>query len=302
MTAASDAHDLHKAIKGLGTDDSALVGIVGHRTKEELVSIAYTYEQKYHKTLSNDIKGDTSGNYRKLAVALTKPFPAYLARALHKAVAGLGTDDSALIDLLAFSLGKELVEAGKAYKLLYKKDLIDDVKGDTSGNYRTALSSLLSGSRQEHEPMDAEVVEKAAQDFYKKGEGRLGTSDEYFIHFLTSHSPHFIHAVDQAYRHKNGHSLRKAIKKETSGDYKNLLVALASHRSHYFAKRINQAIKGLGTDDRKLKRAFVLNDKREMKHIAERYAEKYKKSLSDDIKGDTSGWYQKLLLARIDAH
>ena len=61
-----DANDLYHAMKGLGTDDSILINIMGNRSKEHLQQVQLMYETTHKKTLEHDIRGDTSQNYGKL--------------------------------------------------------------------------------------------------------------------------------------------------------------------------------------------------------------------------------------------
>jgi annexin A7/11 len=56
----------------------------------------------------------------------------------------------------------------------------------------------------------------------------LGTDDSLFVKIFTTRSWWHLAAVDRFYRQLYGHSLRKAIKKETSGDYKLALLALST--------------------------------------------------------------------------
>jgi hypothetical protein len=60
---STDAHKLHKAMKGLGTDDSTLINIMTHRSKLQLAAINEAYLREFKKSLEKDIIGDTSGNY-----------------------------------------------------------------------------------------------------------------------------------------------------------------------------------------------------------------------------------------------
>lgn len=57
-------------MKGLGTDDKKLISIMGNRSHQQLAEIAKVYKAKYKQSLASDIKGDTSGNYRKLLLGL----------------------------------------------------------------------------------------------------------------------------------------------------------------------------------------------------------------------------------------
>ena len=67
-TAAYCAKQLHKAMKGLGTDEDALVEILCTRNHEEVLQIAAAYQEAYGNTLQADIQGETSGPFRRLLV------------------------------------------------------------------------------------------------------------------------------------------------------------------------------------------------------------------------------------------
>ncbi|ORX42315.1 annexin A4 [Piromyces finnis] len=59
-----------KSMKGLGTDDEKLIRLtVRHRAPYVIEPIKQAYKTKYGKTLAKRIKGDTSGDYRKLLIA-----------------------------------------------------------------------------------------------------------------------------------------------------------------------------------------------------------------------------------------
>lgn len=78
-----------------------------------------------------------------------------------------------------------------------------------------------------------------------------------------------------------------------------ILFALISP-SEYFAKRLNQAVKGIGTDDNLLIRILVTRDEIDMPQIKQYYKQIIKKDMLEDIKGDTSGDYRKLLIELAD--
>ncbi|GIQ84486.1 annexin [Kipferlia bialata] len=59
LIAAADA--IQTAMKGLGTDDPALIRSLASHSNAELQVIRATYEAKYARCLVDDIKGDTGG-------------------------------------------------------------------------------------------------------------------------------------------------------------------------------------------------------------------------------------------------
>jgi len=61
---------LHLAMKGLGTDDEALIRIIVSRCEIDLANIKYEYEKDHGKTLLSVVKGETSGDYRRALLTL----------------------------------------------------------------------------------------------------------------------------------------------------------------------------------------------------------------------------------------
>ena len=61
-----DAYEINRAIKGLGTDEDALIEVLCTRTNGQIKVISETYEKEYGKAMVKDIEGDTSGNFRKV--------------------------------------------------------------------------------------------------------------------------------------------------------------------------------------------------------------------------------------------
>uniref|UniRef100_UPI0037542FFE annexin n=1 Tax=Salmonella sp. s51933 TaxID=3160127 RepID=UPI0037542FFE len=64
------AERLWKSMKGAGTNDSLLIRIVVSRSEVDLVEIKQEFLTRYQKTLYKMIEGDTSGDYKKLLMAL----------------------------------------------------------------------------------------------------------------------------------------------------------------------------------------------------------------------------------------
>jgi len=295
----ASAEAIHKAVKGLGTDDKALVREITYHTNDQLTKINLEYQKKYEKNLFQAIKDDTSGDYCDLLVSLVMPINDYRAFVVKTAIAGAGTDEDALIDVFAHASKQEITDLRTSYEFVTNKNLEKELADDLSGNFKKAILSLLHCWR---EPgADPSRATADAEEIYKKGEGKWGTDDEFFVKFFTTKHFDHIALVDQAYHSKYGHSLRVAIDKETSGHYCDLLKALVTPRYHYFAKRVHDAIAGLGTKDEVLKRILVLNNSREhLEHLKRVYQELYKESLIDAIRGDTSGWYRETFLGILD--
>jgi len=284
---------MHEAIKGLGTDNATLIKIITSRSNQYLQEVGKEYARLHGKSLIDDVIDDTSGCYRDVLVALLRPRPEYMAHVLHHAMSGIGTNERALIDVLAFATNAEIQEIKRIYSALYKHELEKVLHSETSGHFLQGLLSLLEANRNEG-PASGQV-QQDADELFKRGEGKIGTDDKYFINFFTKSSPDHIQSVNAAYNSAHGHPLHVAIKKETSGDFKELLLALSTPRLQYFTQRIRSSVKGLGTNDQELIFSFVLNADA-LLEIREIYWKLFNVHMEDDIRGDTSGNYQITLM------
>ena len=112
-------------------------------------------------------------------------------------------------------------------------------------------------------------------------------------------SPEEMVLVGRYYYQKTQNILIDIIEKKYSGKSKNLLreVVFANIIPHeLFAEKIRNSIKGLGTNTAVLNRVLAARRGVDMPQIKEIYQWKYNTTLKDDIKGDTSGTYEKLCL------
>lgn len=64
------ARVLHRSMAGLGTNDRLLMRVVVTRCERDMALIKKEFEAQYNKTLAHYIKGDTSGDYEHLLLAL----------------------------------------------------------------------------------------------------------------------------------------------------------------------------------------------------------------------------------------
>ncbi|XP_034508252.1 annexin A4-like, partial [Ailuropoda melanoleuca] len=64
------AERLYKSMKGLGTDDDTLIRVMVSRCEVDMLEIRSQFKKMYGKSLHSFIKGDTSGDYRKILLKL----------------------------------------------------------------------------------------------------------------------------------------------------------------------------------------------------------------------------------------
>eukprot|EP00128_Syssomonas_multiformis_P015350 Colp12_sorted_trinity150504_noHs@4332 len=299
FNAEEDAKTLRAAMKGLGTDEAAIIKVVANRSLAQRLEIKKTFKTSFGRDLIADLKDELSGNFEDAILALFQTAAEYDADSLHKAMKGAGTDESTLIEILASRNNAQITAIKAAYKAAHKKELEDAVISETSGDFKKFLVGLLQANRSEAATADAAKAAADAKDIHEAGVARWGTDESTFRRVLALRSAAELSAINAAYHKLAGHTLIDAIKNEFSGDAKTAMVSVVealTSPDEYFAKRVHDAVAGLGTKDTQLIRVIVTRDEVNMPGIKAAYKKLYGKDMVQAIKDDTSGDYKKLLV------
>lgn len=142
-----NAKELYDAgIQKKGREQLTYLYILTQKSREELATISKIYYKWYSKTLFQEIESLFSGDARRvlkaIVYALLSPSE-YFAYRIHKAIKGLGTNDTILIRVLVSRDEIDINRIKRYYKQLYKKELYQAVSEDVSGDYRTLLLELI---------------------------------------------------------------------------------------------------------------------------------------------------------------
>ena len=293
-----DCSTLRNSMRGLGTDEDTIINLICQRTNSQRQQIKQYYISCYGRDLIQDLKKELSGNFENVVVAMFQTPPEYDAECLHKAMKGMGTDESVLIEIIASRPSFQLEQIKQAYRMKYNKDLVRAIESETSGNLRKLLVSLLLAQRSQNQVPNQQQCMMDAQALYKAGEGRWGTDESTFNQIFSTRSSAEIACINQCYVSIRGKSLEKAIDSEFSGNAKKLFMTLLKvliNPPSYFAERIHDSLKGIGTNDTKLIRNIVSRCEIDMPQIKQCYRSMYGRELLSDVRGDTSGDYKKIL-------
>ena len=297
-----DCKILRSAVHGFGTDERAIINIIVNRNMAQRQEIRRTYKACFGKDLIKRLQEDTSGNFKQVISAMFMTPAEYDAYCLYKAMKGLGTDEGVLIEIIGTRNNQQLQEIKDIFEKEYKNSLENWIKGDTSGNFKLLLIALLQCNRSNNPNPDMNVCRADAQALYNAGEGRWGTDEATFIRIFANRSAAEMHCINQCYTQLRGKGLLKAIDKEFSGDIKKLLQTVVGgllDPPGYFATRIREAVKGLGTNDSKLVRVIVSRSEIDLPYIKQAYQSIYHRDLLHDVRDDTSGYYREILTGLI---
>ena len=143
------AKDLFKGDKEKGKikiDEDKMNKYFALSSPVELMHLAREFHREYGKSLIKVVEDQFSGNLKKLIKTIfygnISPSE-YFATRIREAVQGAGTNEKILNRVIITRNEVDMDIIKEYYKILYSRDLIEDIKSDTSGVYRTLLVALI---------------------------------------------------------------------------------------------------------------------------------------------------------------
>ncbi|KAM3864783.1 annexin A5b [Diretmus argenteus] len=144
------------------------------------------------------------------------------------------------------------------------------------------------------------IANEDAAALYKAMKG-LGTDEDTILQLLTARSNAQRQQIKAAYKTLHGKDLIDDLKGELGGKFETLVVALMTPPITYDVTALRNAIKGAGTDEKVLVEILASRTAQQIKDIVAAYREEYDDSLEEDVAGDTSGHFKRLLVILLQA-
>ncbi|XP_052869796.1 annexin B10-like [Anopheles cruzii] len=299
---SEDAGALRKAMKGFGTDEQAIIDILCSRSNAQRQVIQAAFKNELGRDLVKDLKSELSGKFEDVIVGLMLPPVQYLCKQMYKAMDGIGTDEKSLIEVLCSQNNEQMHQIAHAYEEMYNRPLAEHVCSETSGSFRRLLTLIITGTREAPGTVDPELAVAQAKQLYDAGEGKFGTDESAFYKILAHCSFDQLEIVFEEYKKLTGRTIEQALKAELSGDFYDALSAIVEcvqMAPHFFAKKLFQAMDGLGTDDKTLIRIIISRAEIDLQNIKDEFEQMYNKTLLSAVKSETSGDYKRVLCALI---
>ena len=283
----------------MSKDEKTLVDITISHTNEERVKLRADYQAKFGRDLLKDFDSKLSSDFKECMLGLYKPPAEYDADLLYFAMKGIGSDKEVITEVLSFRTPERINEIKAKFQEKYGKDLVAEIKSETSGDYQKIAMALLDGNRGTNTSPDLQNCTNIAKEIYDAGEGKIGTNEDVFIKYFTTLSKEELLLVCKEYHKNHKKNMMDTIDNEFNSHVQNLLkVILYSlySPSEYFARQIHASVEGAGTSDKKLIRCVLSRTGVDMKKIKKYYKKIYNKEMEDDIKGDLSGSYLDVIV------
>ena len=128
-------------------DDRIMIDIFAHCSFDEIREISQIYEDLSKTELLKAMKGQIRGEslmLLKTIITYSQNPCKYFAIKVFDAIDGPGTRDKLLIRTVVNRLEIDIKKVADEYKILYKKDMLNDILDDTSGNYQTLYESSIA--------------------------------------------------------------------------------------------------------------------------------------------------------------
>jgi hypothetical protein len=140
---------------------------------------------------------------------------------------------------------------------------------------------------------DVEVLRKAMEGW--------GTDEATLIKIIANRTNQQRQAIKAQYKATYGRDLIEDLKKETHGKLEDAFVALFTEPIEYDADTLRDAMKGAGTNEDTLIEIITSRSPQQINAIKACYQKKYQRDLEADVKKETSGTLQKILISLLQA-
>nr|XP_039267335.1 annexin A4-like isoform X1 [Styela clava] len=138
------------------------------------------------------------------------------AGTLHSNLRGIGNDEASVISILSSRTNAQRQEVARSYFSAYERNLIQDLKIHSKGDFQTILLALFHPPR----VYDATCLNKAIKGLIKDPKA--------MTEILMTRTPEEIKKIKEIYLEKFSRELTKDIEEDCSGEFRKFLLTLAT--------------------------------------------------------------------------
>ncbi|KAG8480768.1 hypothetical protein CXB51_025433 [Gossypium anomalum] len=293
VSVKEDAEALRKACQGWGTDEKAIIAVLGRRNAAQRRQIRHVYEEIYQEDLIKRLESELSGHFEKAVYRWILDPPDRDAVLANVELKKSGNEHHVIVEISCTKNPEELLAIRRAYHARYKRSLEEDVAYHTKGDTRRLLVALVSAFRYYGEEINTTLAKSEAKKLHEAiKDKKFGNED--VIRILSTRSIAQLQATFNCYREEEGTSITKNLPKDSSDEY---IAAL-----RMAVRCLKDPKKFCGDRSRGLEpmRTLLRSDCYEGRKGPERNQELYHKRnnvpLDKAVDKETSGDYKDMLL------
>ncbi|KAL4291941.1 hypothetical protein GQ457_14G018560 [Hibiscus cannabinus] len=275
VSIAADAEALYKACKGWGTDEKAIIQVLGRRNAGQRRLIRFAYQELYKEDLIRRLEKELTEGSVSLDIGSGRS---------RCSVSPFGAKE---IDRPTPGAGRNLLHQILRGALVYKKSLS-----------RSLLIGLASAIRYEGEEINKTVAKSEAKLLHEAIKDKKLNNDE-VIRILTTRSKLQLQLIFNLHREEQGTSITKNLPNKSKDEFLATLritVRCLKDPKKYFEKVLRDSMQRLGTDEDALTRVIVTRAEKDLKEIKELYYKRNNVRLDEAVDKDTRGDYKDMLL------
>ena len=300
--ASAKVEILHNMINEKNINYDAFFSFLLSTTNYERQIMADEYKKKFTKTIFDEINTKISNKEAKYIITLM--FYNYYeldARTLHKALKEK-RNEKPIVEIFASRPTWFLQIVNDEYRRLYGITLKEELNKEKKSDFISFLQCILVTPRLKTNFIKTEKqAGDVVQEIITKGLKKYGTDVELFKNLFVKNSRDDLINICREFKaiDKKKRNLYDAVDDTVSKNTKEIIKAIifaVVMPSQYFAHLLKKSMAGFGTDEETLSRVLVERHEIDMDFIRSYYKLETKKELVDDIKGDTSGIYQKITI------
>lgn len=296
-----DVEQLRKAFGGWGTNEDLIISILAHRNAAQRKSIRQTYAETYKEDLLKALDKELSHDFERLVLLWTLEPAERDAVLANEATKRWTSSNQVLVEIACARSPHELLLAKQAYHARFKKSLEEDVAHHTTGDFRKLLVPLVSTYRYNGDEVNMTLAKSEAKILHENI-SKKHYSNEDLIRILATRSKAQVNATLNQYKNEFGHDILEDLEADPNDEFLSILraaVKCLTWPEKYFEKVLQLAINKRGTDEGALTRVVATRAEVDMKIIKEEYHRRNSIPLDVAIAKDTTGDYEKMLLALI---
>ena len=182
---SDEIEQLEKAINE--KDEETLITFTLNHTNDQRVKIRADYQTKFSKDLLEDFKSNFKTDFSNVLTSLYKDPVEYDADLLYLAMKGIGSNKEVITEVLCFRTPDKMNKVKAKFQEKYGKELVPEIKSETSGDYQKIVLALLEGNRGTNSSPDKDNCAKIAKEIYDSGKEELVANEEVFIKYCSSY-------------------------------------------------------------------------------------------------------------------